>query len=86
MDIGKPSRWQLYLTIASMVAVLNSVDGGTTLALAARLLDASIAVSVLIGGVALLVSLFLHARVQRRTHVSSREIASPLFPTVPNEE
>jgi small basic protein len=86
MGIGKPSRWQLYLTIASMVAVLNSVVGGTTVALVARLLDASIAVSVFIGGVALLVSLFLHDRVQRRTHVSSREIARPLFPTVANEK
>jgi hypothetical protein len=86
MGIGKASRWQLYLTIASMVAVLNSVVGGTTVALVARLLDGSIAVSVFIGGVALLVSLFLHDRVQRRTHVSSREIARPLFPTVANEK
>jgi hypothetical protein len=85
MGIGRPSRWQLYLTLASMVAVVNSVIGGTTVALAARLLDASIAVSVLIGGVALLLSLFLHDRVQRRIHVSSREIARPLFPSVAND-
>jgi hypothetical protein len=85
MGIGKPSRWQLYLTIASMVAVLNSVDGGTTLALAARLLDASIAVSVLIGGVALPVSLFCTPGC-RGERTSRHEIASPLFPTVPNEE
>jgi hypothetical protein len=85
MGIGKPSRWQLYFTVASMIAVLNSVVGGTTVALVVRLLSSSIAGSVLVGGVALLVSLFLHERVQRRTHVSAREIARPLFPTVANE-
>jgi hypothetical protein len=32
------------------------------------------------------VSLFLRDRLQRRTHVSSREIARPLFPTLGNEK
>jgi hypothetical protein len=81
MGIGKPSRLQLYLTIASMIAVLNSIVGGTAAALAARLLDTSIAVAVVVGGVALLVSLAFHDVVQRRTHVSSRQLDSPLFPT-----
>jgi hypothetical protein len=85
MGIGKPSRWQLYLTLASMIAVLNSVVGGTTLALVARLLDASIAVSVAVGAVGLVASLAFHGVVQRRTHVSAREGAGPLFPTIADE-
>jgi hypothetical protein len=86
MGIGKPSRWQLYLTLASMIAVLNSVVGGTTLPLAARLLSASIETSVLIGGAALVLSLAIHRAMQRRTHVSARESAGPLFPTPADEK
>lgn len=85
MGVGKPSRWQLYLTLASMIAVLNSVLGGTTVALVARLLDASIGVSVLVGGVVLLGSVAFHSVVQRRTHDSSRELARRLSPTTTEE-
>ena len=76
MAWAKPSRWQLYLTLATMVAVVNSVVGGTTAALAVRALGASLVVSVLTGGVALVASLAFHSLIQRRTHVSSREAGS----------
>lgn len=81
MGMGKPSRWQLYLTLATMVAVVNSVVGGTTVALAVRALGASLVVSVLTGGVALAASLAFHSLIQRRTHVSSREAEEPMFPS-----
>jgi hypothetical protein len=81
MGIGKPSRWQLYLTLATMVAVVNSVVGGTTVALAAGVLGASLAVSVLTGGVALVASLAFHSLIQRRTHDSSRKAEKPMFPS-----
>ena len=81
MGMGKPSRWQLYLTLATMVAVVNSVVGGTTVALAVRALGASLVVSVLTGGVALVASLAFHSLIQRRTHVSSREAEEPMFPS-----
>lgn len=81
MGMGKPSRWQLYLTLATMVAVVNSVVGGTTVALAVRALGASLVVSVLTGGVALAASLAFHSLIQRRTHVSSREAEAPMFPS-----
>jgi hypothetical protein len=81
MGMGKPSRWQLYLTLATMVAVVNSVVGGTTVALAVRVLGASLVVSVLTGGVALVASLAFHSLIQRRTHVSSREAEEPMFPS-----
>ena len=81
MGMGKPSRWQLYLTLATMVAVVNSVVGGTTVALAVRALGASLVVSVLTGGVALVASLAFHSLIQRRTHDSSREAEEPMFPS-----
>jgi hypothetical protein len=81
MGIGKPSRWQLYLTLATMVAVVNSVVGGTTVALAAGVLGTSLVVSVLTGGVALVASLAFHSLIQRRTHDSSREAEEPMFPS-----
>lgn len=81
MGMGKPSRWQLYLTLATMVAVVNSVVGGTTVALAVRALGASLVVSVLTGGVALAAALAFHSLIQRRTHVSSREAEEPMFPS-----
>ena len=81
MGLGKPSRWQLYLTLATMVAVVNSVVGGTTVALAVRALGASLVVSVVTGGVALVASLAFHSFIQRRTHVSAREAAEPMFPS-----
>ena len=81
MGLAKPSRWQLYLTLATMVAVVNSVVGGTTVALAAGVLGASLAVSVLTGGVALVASLAFHSSIQRRTHDSSREAEEPMFPS-----
>jgi hypothetical protein len=67
MGIGKPSRWQLYLTLGTMVAVVNSVVGGTTVALAVGVLGASMVVSVLTGGAALVASLAFHSLIQRRT-------------------
>jgi hypothetical protein len=81
MGLGKPSRWQLYLTLATMVAVVNSVVGGTTVALAVGVLGASLVVSVLTGAVALVASLAFHSLIQRRTHVSSREAEEPMFPS-----
>jgi hypothetical protein len=74
---GEESRYILL----GMIAVLNSVVGGTTLALSARLLGASITTSVLVGGAALVLSLAAHRAAQRRTHAAARESASPLFPT-----
>jgi hypothetical protein len=81
MGMAKPSRWQLYLTLATMVAVVNSVVGGTTVALAVRALGASLVVSVLTGGVALVASLAFHSLIQRRTHDTSREAEEPMFPS-----
>jgi hypothetical protein len=81
MGIGKPSRWQLYLTLGTMVAVVNSVVGGTTAALAVGVLGASMVVSVLTGGVALVASLAFHSVIQRRTHDSAREAVEPMFPS-----
>jgi hypothetical protein len=81
MGIGKPSRWQLYLTLGTMVAVVNSVVGGTSVALAVGVLGASMVMSVLTGGLALVASLAFHSLIQRRTHDSAREAQEPMFPS-----
>ena len=81
MGIGTPSRWQLYLTLASMIGIVNSVVGGTAVALAAGVIGASLGVAILAGGGGLLMSVALHSAMQRRTHDSARESDRPLFPT-----
>jgi hypothetical protein len=81
MGITKPSRWQLYLTLATMIAVLNSVVGGTTIALAASQIAAPPVVAVLVGAAALAVSLAAHRAMQTRAHVSTRESTTALFPS-----
>jgi hypothetical protein len=82
MGVRNPSRWQLFFTLASMVAVLNSIVGGTTVALVAgKLLGAPIGVAVLAGGVVALASLQGHIRLQRRMHDAAREGTETLFPS-----
>ena len=80
MGIGTPSRWQLYLTLASMIGIVNSVVGGTAVALAAGVIGASLGVAILAGGGGLLMSVAVHSAMQRRTHDSARESDRPLFP------
>jgi hypothetical protein len=64
-----------------MVAVVNSLVGGTTVALAVRVPGASLVMSVLTGAVALVASLAFHSLIQRRTHNSAREAEEPMFPS-----
>jgi hypothetical protein len=62
------SRLQLFLTAATMVACINSIVGGVTVALAARsLVDASVMVAAVTGGaiVVALVTLFLVDQMRR---------------------
>jgi len=63
----RPTRWQLYFTAASAIAVVNSVVGGAALAIACWVaFEASLAVSALVGGLFVLVSVPLHLRWLRR--------------------
>ncbi len=82
MGLSRPSRWQLYFTLASMIAVLNSVLGGTTAALlAGRLLGAPIGAAVATGAAVAVASLAIHSTLQRTAHTAAREHNDVLFPS-----
>jgi hypothetical protein len=56
-----PSRYQLYFTASSAIAVVNSVVGGATLGIAAWVaFDASLAVAAILGTVVLAVAVTAH--------------------------
>jgi hypothetical protein len=78
----RPTRWQLYFTAASAIAVVNSVVGGAALAIACWVaFDAALAVSALVGGLAVLVSVPLHLRWLRRR--GERGVATDVLSPTP---
>jgi len=82
MGMRRPPRWQLWFTLAAMVAVINAVIAGATLALIAdKLADGGLGWALIAGGVAAVVSLCALARVQNRMHLSARGWDQPLFPS-----
>jgi hypothetical protein len=81
MGITNPSRWQLFFTIATLVAVLNSVLGGAAFAFAAGLLGLPQWPAVGAGLVLGLLSLAGDLRWQRKTHVEGRAAFTVRFPT-----
>jgi hypothetical protein len=79
-----PTRWRLYFTTATMIAVINSVVGGAAVALALGVaFDASLGVAAAAGGVVALVSLLVMRRVDYRMHVAGRARTEVLFPSPP---
>jgi hypothetical protein len=79
-----PTRWRLYFTTATMIAVINSVVGGAAVALAIGLaFDASLGVAAGVGGGFAIVSLLLMRRGEYAMHVAGRARAEPLFPSPP---
>lgn len=73
MGLPKPSRWQLYFTLAGMINVLNSIVGGTAVAFVAGVIGASLGVAAAIGAVAAVVSFVACVRWQRAQHTLARE-------------
>ena len=62
-----PSRWQLYFTAASAVAVVNGVVGGSAVALALwTAFDSDLGVSALVGAAFAVASVAAHLRWERR--------------------
>jgi hypothetical protein len=69
-EAKRPNRWQLVLTIAGMVAVINSVIAGVVIgALATRASDSTV-IGGVVGGVVFAFAVVVHQWVQvvRRTH------------------
>jgi hypothetical protein len=78
----QPSRWQLYFTVSTMVATVNSVVGGSAVAiLVGRLLDAPLGMAALAGVVAAAASLAVHWRWDRILHERHGGYDEVLFPT-----
>jgi hypothetical protein len=81
MGIG-PTRWQLYFTVSNMVATVNSVLGGSAVALAVgRLLDAPLGVAAVAGALVVAASFALHRRWDRLIHERSGGHHEVLFPS-----
>jgi hypothetical protein len=84
MGIERPSRWQLYFTLASMVAVLDAVIGGSAVAFVAGFAGAELGPAAAIGAVAAALSCALKFRWQRRSHTDARSRGEVLFPSPVN--
>jgi hypothetical protein len=82
MALSTEAWWQLYLTAAVAVAVVNSVVGGSAVALAVGVFtDAPLGIVVAAGGTFAIVALFGHLRFQATTHSSGGGDTDVLFPT-----
>jgi hypothetical protein len=81
MGLSPGGRWQLFFTSASAIAVVNSVIGGSVVAILLGVtLDLPLWVAASAGGAFLTISLAVHARFDRRRHAEwggHREVLSP---------
>ena len=80
-----PTRWRLYFTAATMIAVINSVVGGAAVALALGVaVDATLGLAAIAGGGVAIASLLLMRRAEYRMHVAGRDRTEALSPTPPS--
>ena len=80
----RPTRSQPYLTAAFMIAVVNSVIGGTTVALAvAATGDPPLGIPVAVGGATAIASLFAMSRSQMNRFRRGAAATESLFPSHP---
>jgi hypothetical protein len=77
------SRWQLYFTLAMMIAVLNAVVGGSAMTLMISLLGAPIGVAVTVGIITGIASIGLCHRWQRGAHTAAARRVTPMLPSAP---
>jgi hypothetical protein len=81
MGITRPSRWQLYFTIATVVAFLNAVVGGATLAFAVAVAGGPLVACAVVGVAAGMLSLWLYMRWQQREHDQGKHHGETLEPS-----
>jgi hypothetical protein len=81
MGITRPSRWQLFFTLAAMVAVLNGVVGGSAIAFATDALGLPLGAAAGVGAATGITSLAVSQRWQHRLHDQAGEQADVLFPS-----
>jgi hypothetical protein len=81
-NIGvRQSRWQPYFTMPTLIAVIDSVVGGSAIAIAVGVLGASLGVATAVGGVAAVVSLWILRRFETRYLRASLGELDVLFPS-----
>jgi hypothetical protein len=81
MGMTRPSRWQLFFTLASMIAVLNGVVGASAIAFAVDVLGLPLGAACAVGTGAGIVSLAASHRWQRQLHERASEQSDALFPS-----
>ena len=83
MGMARPSRWQLWFTLATMVETLNGVVGGSAVAFAVDRTGLSLAGACAVGAAAGIGSIVVSHVWQRRVHGQADERAEVLFPSAP---
>jgi hypothetical protein len=82
MGLGRGPRWQLFATTASAVSVVNSMVGGSCVAILLGVtLDLPLAVAATAGVAFVVASVALHQRYDRRHHVQAAGHLDVLFPS-----
>lgn len=85
MALSSASRWQLYLTAAVSVAVVNAVVGGSAIALGVGVATgAPLWADVTAGGVFAIAALSGHLRFQASSHSTGAADTRVMFPTPPD--
>jgi hypothetical protein len=87
MALSTEAWWQLYLTAAVAVAVVNAVVGGAAVALAVGVFTGvALGIIVAAGGAFAIIALVGHLRFQATTHSSGADDTDVLFPTPETEK
>jgi hypothetical protein len=79
------ARWQVFLSMAGMVAMINSVLAGSFVGLGLSAFSLPLAVTATAGGLTFLVSVGLHQRYQWRQWMQLERHLPVLFPSQPSE-
>jgi hypothetical protein len=76
------SRWQLYFTVSTMIATVNSVVGGSVVAiLIGRVIDAPLGVAAAAGALTAAAAFALHQRWDRILHMQGAADVEVMFPS-----
>jgi hypothetical protein len=87
MGLSPDAGWQLYLTAAVAIAVINAVVGGAAIALAIAVATAApLGIDVSAGAVCALVALAGHLRFQAVSHAAGGGNTDVLFPTPSSQQ
>lgn len=81
-DLGvRPGRWQMFLTTAGTIGVINSVLVGVLVGLVADRFGAGVWLAVAVGLVLFVVGVFLHQRYQAQQWEAAEKSIPAMFPS-----